>query len=517
MSALALLAPTRVNSDQADLLGDLEVDSLSSAWPVGQLTSIEPIPKSILESLDMDTAVRLAKDRNPSIQEKYQLFLASRDDLASDFAAWWPTIDFDLSFGNYSQNSYYNYAGANSGIDTSIYGDSSDGSSSLPSYLFNRDYTSSYLQGVQKVDLGWKIYDPIRGPLIWKSKYLAKEAGSNYIISQRDYSLKTRQAYVNVQRMLASIVTGRQLVDNDQLLLRLAESRKTLGVASQLDVEKQITVLRTDEVNLVKAERDLLVAQADLAQLLNSPRSFAISPSESLRPLGSWDASLQDTIEFALDYRQVIVKNLSQVKQNELQAEIDLAIYRPTIELVNSLYWTKNLGYPSSGPPYIIETGRSDLWNSESVLRIKFTGFDGGRARMEAVAARKRAAAAQFAARQSANSVIDEVREYHAQSKQGRDAVLLASGRVQAASSALNLQSKRFNAGYGSITDVVQAQRELTEAVSSYITQLADYNIALVNLSRASGLSYQSDPEFSSLVGDPLSSLAITSFVRRTQ
>ena len=517
ISAFALLAPIRGNSDEADLVGELEVDSLSSAWHVGQLTSIEPIPKSILESLDMDAAVRLAKDRNPSIQEKYQLFLASRDDLASDFASWWPTIDFDLSFGNYSQNSYYNYAGANSGIDTSVYGDSSDGSSSLPSYLFNRDYTSSYLQGVQKVDLGWKIYDPIRGPLIWKSKYLAKEAGSNYIISQRDYSLKTRQAYVNVQRMLASIVTGRQLVYNDQLLLRLAESRKTLGVASQLDVDKQVTVLRTDEVNLVKAERDLLVAQADLAQLLNSPRSFAISPSESLQPLGSWDASLQDTIESALDYRQVIVKNLSQVKQNELQAEIDLAIYRPTIELVNSLYWTKNLGYPSSGPPYIIETGRSDLWNSESVLRIKFTGFDGGRARMEAVAARKRAAAAQFAARQSANSVIDEVREYHAQSKQGRDAVLLASGRVQAASSALNLQSKRFNAGYGSITDVVQAQRELTEAVSSYITQLADYNIALVNLSRASGLSYQSDPEFSSLVGDPLSSLAITSFVRSTQ
>ena len=520
ISALALLAPTRVNSDEAGPFEDLEVDSLSSAWPIGQVLPIEPIPKSILESLDMDAAVRLAKDRNPSIQEKYQLFLASRDNLASDFASWWPTVDFDLSFGSYNQNSYYNYAGANSGIDTSIYTDSSGDASSeesLPSYLFSRSYTNSYLQGVQTINLGWKIYDPVRGPLIWKGKYLAKEAGSDYIISQRDFSLKTRQAYVNVQRMLASIVTGRQLVDNDQLLLRLAESRKTLGVASQLDVDKQTTVLRTDEVNLVTAERDFFVAQANLAQLLNSPKSLEIMPSESLQPLGSWASSLQDTIDSALDYRQIIVKNLSQVKQNELQAEIDLAIYRPTIELVNSLYWTKNLGYPSSGPPYVNETGRSDLWNSESLLRVKFTGFDGGRARMEAVAARKRAAAAQFAARQSANSVIEEVREYHAQSTQGRDAVLLASGRVQAASSALNLQSKRFNAGYGSITDVVQAQRELTEAVSSYITQLADYNIALVNLSRASGLSYQADPEFSSMVGDPLSSLAITSFLRNTQ
>ena len=104
ISAFALLAPIRGNSDESDLFEDLEVDSLSSAWPIGQVFPIEPIPKSILESLDMDAAVRLAKDRNPAIQEKYQLFLASRDNLASDFATWWPTVDFDLSFGSYNQN-----------------------------------------------------------------------------------------------------------------------------------------------------------------------------------------------------------------------------------------------------------------------------------------------------------------------------------------------------------------------------------------------------------------------------
>ena len=72
--ALALLAPTRVNSDEVGLFEDLEVDSLSSAWPIGQVLPIEPIPKSILESLDMDAAVRLAKDRNPSIQENINYF-----------------------------------------------------------------------------------------------------------------------------------------------------------------------------------------------------------------------------------------------------------------------------------------------------------------------------------------------------------------------------------------------------------------------------------------------------------
>ena len=255
----------------------MQIEAVSSTWPVGDAPLVPPIPPATLQRLDMDTAVQLAQERNPIIQEKYQSFRASQDELGSDFATWWPTISFDFNFGNYNQNSYYNYAGANSGIDTSIYSDYTGGSTSLsdlPSYLFARDYTSSYLQGVQTLDVNWKLYDPARGPQIWKGKYLVKEAGSDYIISRRDYSLMTRQAYVKLQRTLASIVTGRQLVDNDRLLLQLADSRKRLGVASQLDVAKQITVLRTDEVNLVNAKRDSLLAQAELAQLLNDPRSM---------------------------------------------------------------------------------------------------------------------------------------------------------------------------------------------------------------------------------------------------
>ncbi|MEC7896481.1 MAG: TolC family protein, partial [Cyanobacteriota bacterium] len=317
ISAFAIFAPFSAVAEESDLPDAMQIEAVSSTWPVGDAPLVPPIPPATLQRLDMDTAVQLAQERNPIIQEKYQSFRASQDELGSDFATWWPTISFDFNFGNYNQNSYYNYAGANSGIDTSIYSDYTGGSTSLsdlPSYLFARDYTSSYLQGVQTLDVNWKLYDPARGPQIWKGKYLVKEAGSDYIIARRDYSLMTRQAYVKLQRTLASIVTGRQLVDNDRLLLQLADSRKRLGVASQLDVAKQITVLRTDEVNLVNAKRDSLVAQAELAQLLNDPRSMEIQPSEALSPLGSWASSLQETIDSALEYRQVIVKNLSRVK-----------------------------------------------------------------------------------------------------------------------------------------------------------------------------------------------------------
>ena len=55
---------------------------------------------------------------------------------------------------------------------------------------------------------------------------------------------------------------------------RLAQSRKRLGVASDLDIAKQLTVLKTDEVNQVTAQRDARVAEAALAELLNDPAGY---------------------------------------------------------------------------------------------------------------------------------------------------------------------------------------------------------------------------------------------------
>jgi outer membrane protein TolC len=71
------------------------------------------------------------------------------------------------------------------------------------------------------------------------------------------------------------------------------------------------------------------------------------------------------------------------------------------------------------------------------------------------------------------------------------------------------LQSLRFNAGFGNITDVVQAQQDLTQSVGDYIGQLANYNVALVSLSRSSGLSYQNDADFVRQLGNPLGRLRL--------
>lgn len=491
-------------SQPESLPSSAAVESLGAGWPQQKpwpLAPFKPIPLEELANLELETAVRLADERNPVVRESYEQLVAAQNSLGAAYATWWPVINATLNGGLYGERAYYNYAGALSGV-----GAPSEGNPYANATAFN----GSYFQGLAQFDVVWNLLDPARTPSIWKNKYLVRQAVDAYVIARRDNRLRTKQAFIQLQRAVAKIQTGQDLVSNDQRLLSLAQSRVRLGVASQLEVAKQTTVLKSDQVNLVNAVSAAEVAQADLAEYLNEIQAAAIRPAQVLAPLGGWSASLDETIRSALGYRKVIEQQLAEVEANKAQAQVDLSIYRPTIALVNSLYWNRGEGYTSIGPPWVAGA-RSDLWNGSALLQLTFTGFDGGQARMSAAASMRRAKAAEAAVQQAVNQVRRDVQAFYSQVKQGRDAVLLASQRTNAASNALRLQSLRFNAGYGTVTDVVQAQQDLTSAVADYIDELADYNVALVSLARASGLTYQDDPALRQQLGDPLARLSIPS------
>jgi outer membrane protein TolC len=477
------------------------VESLGAGWPAAQplpSAGLSPIAAEQLGNLDLAQAVELAHRRNPVVRQTYEQLVAAQNSLGAAYATWWPVINASLNGGLYGQRSYYNYTGALTGV----------GAPASGAYASARAFNSSYFQSLNQFDINWNLFDPARTPAIWQNKYLVRQAVDGYIIARRDNKLRTEEAYINLQRAIAKTLTGQQLVANDQLLYRLAQSRVKLGVASNLELAKQETVLKTDQVNLVNAQQNTQVAQADLAELLNDVNAAALRPSVPLAPLGSWTQPLEATLSSAMAYRKVIEQQLTAVKINEAQAQIELAVYRPTIALVNSLYWTKGVGYTALGPPWV-QNARTDFWNGATALQITFTGFDGGQARMNAAASLRKARAAEAQVQSAVNQVRREVQTYYAQSQLGREAVLLASARVRSATEALRLQTLRFNAGYGTITDVVQAQQDLTQAVGVYIDQLADYNIALVSLARASGLIYQDDPQLIQQVGNPLERLRL--------
>lgn len=480
------------------LPGEQRVETLGSGWPGPRPRPTEsPLPPEQLSRLAMAQAVAWASQRNPVLRQSYEELVATQNSLGAAYATWWPTLNAALNGGPYGARSYYNYPGAFTG-----------GVPSPGPYQDQKAFIGSYFQAIGQVDLTWNLFDPARTPTIWQNKYKVRQAADTYVIALRDNRLQTEQAFVELQQAYAQVLTGEQIVANDKLLYGLTETRFRLGSSTKVDLAKQESVLKADQSNLARAQQDVRVAQSVLGELLAISDSSPLTPAEPLGALGSWPHSLAETSRAALDYRKVIEEKLMDVKINEAQAQIELAIYRPTIQLVNSWLWTKAAGFTGQGPPWVGEA-RSDLWDVSALLQLSFTGFDGGQARMNAEASKRKAKAAEAAYQAAVNQVRQEVESFYAQATQGRQVVLFSSGRVKAANEALRLQTLRFNAGYGTVTDVVQAQQDLTQAVIAYVNDLADYNVALVSLARSSGLDYMVDPALSQELGTPLNDLSL--------
>lgn len=479
---------------------EADVEALGVGWSGARPAPADaPLPPSSLSRLEMSQAVVWASQRNPVLQQSYEQLVATQNSLGATYATWWPILNQSLNGGPYGGRSYYNYAGAFSG-----------GVPSPGPYQNQKAFLGSYFQAIGQFDLTWNLLDPARAPSLWQAKYRVRQAADTYVIALRDNRLQTEQAFVALQQAWAQVLAGQQIVANDELVVRLTMARFRLGSATRLDLAKQTSVLRGDQASLARARQDVEVAQASLADLMATREASLLVPAEPLAALGSWPHSLEETSRSALAYRKVLEQKLMDVKINEAQAQIALSIYRPTIQLVNSLLWTKGVGFTGQGPSWVA-SARSDLWDASALVQISFTGFDGGQARMTAEASRRQARAAEASYRAAVNQVLKDVETFHAQVLHGRDVVVYSSQKVRAAREALRLQTLRFNAGYGTVTDVVQAQQDLTSGVQSFVDDLAAYNVALVSLARASGLSYQSDEQLTRRIGTPLDNLRLPS------
>jgi outer membrane protein TolC len=503
-----------------------EVENLGSAWPgpVPQ-EDLPPLGKQELSNLLLEQAATLADLRNPTLRAAWEAVKASQANLGAAYASWWPSLNLSLNGGpsgttnfySYSPNSIYAQLGMSGSSGSSSSSSSpTSSSSSLSTYSSSQNQvltthvtTQSYFQAIGELQAVWKVIDPVRAPSIWKNKYLLRQAVDSYIIAKRDNRLNTQKAFVDLQQAHAQMLTGRQIVRNDQILLAIAMAKKQLGVASKLDVAKQETLLFADQANLKTAEQNFAVAQAALAAYIVANAPDLLKPGTELAPIGQWSHSLPETLLAAEQYRKVIEQRLLDVKTQQADAQIALAPYRPTVELINTLIWTKSAGYAGqAGPPYVFNA-RSDSWNPASILQVTITPFDGGQARLKAEAFRRQSEQSLQTYFNTLNEVRRDVQQQYSKVLAGRDVVILTARQVGAANEALRVQSLRFNAGFGNSTDVVQSQLNLTQAVASYITALAEYNRQLLAISRSSGLAIASDAELNQKVGNPLANLRI--------
>lgn len=529
-----VVGPSSLASDRRALEGappvpEAVLKSLTVKAPYSSRGVNESIDSELLRELSMDTAVRLSVERNPKLKSSYWTFRSSQDLLGASYALWWPTVSLSVGSGAYYYDSnksgaYTNYteltdlfSGLSSALPSqSTSGDatetsSSSSSNSADSSSFSSAFDSisgqpngNYFYSTLNLSLTWNVFDATRPLKIWKSKYQALQDADRYTIAFRDNSLNVQNAYVDLLSSTAKKLAYESIVTNSKYLVRVAKDKNELGVASGLDVSKQQANYYSDLSLLSQSSRDVSVNQAQLAKLMNVNSPLVISLSENLIPLGGWSHTLEQTVQSSEQHRKVVQEMLLDSYLQNANADIEMATYLPTLQLVSQLYGTQT--------GYWTESYAEFINNPSAVLTFSWTGFDGGQARMRSSSYKKLAESAYQSYLETINDVKENARSGYFEVSGGREIVLATANQVKQSTISLQLQSERYQIGYGTVTDLVQAQTNLAQAVLSYVNQLQDYNKSLLELSRNTGLRIDQDQSFVEAVGNPLGLLSQLSF-----
>ncbi|WP_438982962.1 TolC family protein [Vulcanococcus sp.] len=426
-----------------------------------------------LRPLSLKDVENLAEVNNPNLKAIATQVDQAQSQLRTQIAAWYPTLSINAS-------SLPSYTGGNQRITqptTDITGQTSRST--------QYTYTDRWAMGAS-LTAQWDVINPQRVPQIAAARDQFEQSKNQYLIALRELRLQAAQFYFKLQLDDDTVRIGQQSVRASLVSLRDARARFQAGVATKLEVLEAETQLARDQQLLTNALADQSISRRNLARLLDLPQNVSPTAEEPLRPLGVWTPSLQESVIAAYAFREELDNALLDISAANSQANSALGSVQPFLTIFNSLDGTRFDGVESV---LVDLPGRSGWAVENSVgLSARWNIFDGGAARAQYRQAKQRAQENSFRFAQTRDDLRFQVEESFYQLRQANRNIQTTSREVISSRESLRLARLRFQAGVSTQREVVDNQRDLTQAEVRYATALAEYNNNLALLRRRTGL-----------------------------
>jgi len=423
-----------------------------------------------LRPLSIKEVENLAEVNNPSLKAIASQVDQAQSNLRAQLAAWYPNISI-------SANALPNYTGGQQMQNDANPGTANNGDSLTAT---NRWQMTSVLSAQ------WDVINPQRTPQVAAARDEFEKSKNQYLIALRDLRLQASQAYIQLQLADENVRIGQQSVGASLISLRDAKARYQAGVATKLEVLQSETQLGRDQQLLSDSLASQSIARRDLARLLNLPQDITPSSKEPLSALGVWRPSLEESIVAAYSYREELDNIILDISASNSQANVALGSVQPFMSLVNSLLATRFTGNES----VIVDLQGNYGYAVENSIGLNFNWnlFDGGSARAQYRRYKQLAQQRAFEFADKRNSLRFEVEESFQQLANSTRNIQTTSKEVITSREGLRLARLRFQAGVTTQREVVEQQRDLTQAEIRYADALAGYNNYIVELRRRTGL-----------------------------
>lgn len=430
----------------------------------------EQVITTELRPLSLKEVENLSEVNNPSLKAIASQVDQAESSLRIQLATWYPTLNLSL-------NGFPNYTGgqqmANDVNPATI------ASGQVLSYTNRWNMTSS-------LTAQWAVVNPQRVPQISAARDQFEKSKNQYLIALRDLRLQSAQAFFALQVADERVRVGQQSVGASLISLRDAKARYQAGVATRLEVLQAETQLGRDQQLLSDSFADQSIARRDLARLLNLPQNITPTAKEPLGVIGLWMPSLQESIIAAYTFREELDNAILDISASNSQANSAIASVQPFMNVVNSLLATRYTGTES----VIVDLPGTSGYAVENSIGLNITWklFDGGAARAQYRQFKQKSIENQYNFSKIRDQLrLDVERSFYFLGNSNRN-IVTTSKEVMTSREALRLGRLRFQAGVTTQLEVVQLQRDLTQAELRYADALGGYNNYLAELRRRTGL-----------------------------
>jgi len=403
--------------------------------------------------LDLDAAVRIALAENPLLRAAAEGVAAAGESIGIARAGYYPEVGLDSRYRRF---------------DTHVF---------LPSGLPVEETT---LGSTDDWSAGFKVGYSLYDSGVRRAETEAAKAG---LAASREDALRVRQdvvfgvhrEYYRVLSAEAARSAALARIERARDHLGLAQTLKDAGAVPQADVLRARVELADSQLAVVRADGELRTAYGDLNTAMGLPAALPVAVANrtvSISDSGVHDP--QESLARALQQRPELAAARELIAAAKHQTAAIAGSYGPRLRAEAALGVRDSELWPED-----------EDWSVGVALQLPiFTGFAKThrveRATLEAKILEAEAEAL-------ANRVGQEVWAAASDLASAAEAVRQTAELEAEAEQSLTFTRARYEAGAGTINDLLDAESTLTQAQSSRVASELDYRLATALVLRVQG------------------------------
>lgn len=405
--------------------------------------------------LTLGEAVEIALEQNPRSRAAQAQAASATEAVGEARAAYYPGLGLRASYNRWERHAYLPSGLGQPGMPRTI-GPTNDWYTGIAtSYtLFDSGQRRAELRASQ-------------------ARQGVAEEDSDRI--RQDIALSVHRAYFGLIASIETEAVARQALARAEVHLRVARDRKEAGAAPQADVMRAQVEVADARLALERAEGLIRVAKGNLNTAMGLPVEMPVdvdrSPRAVVLPVS---INLDEALDRAVSARPELRGARQRLEVSRRGIDAARSAYGPKVKGEASWGWRDTSYFPHD----------KDWLVGVAVELPIFTGFS---RKHRLAQAKLDTAREQADADWMMQTVRQEVWTAHSMLRETFEATLSTVAQLRDARESLRLASERYQAGAGTITDLMDSETVLARAEAVRVAALWDHQVAHSVFRRAVG------------------------------